>query len=56
MLEAFDNSKFDAAAAGGVCEQLELKKSLDLDIAWDPRRRIKQATLHYTGHNIFCTN
>lgn len=34
MLEAFDNSKLDAAAAaGGVCEQLELKKSLDLDIA-----------------------
>lgn len=33
MLEAFDNSKFDAAAAAGGCEQLELKKSLDLDIA-----------------------
>ena len=48
MLEAFDNSKFYAAAAGGVCEQLELKKSIDLDIAWDPRRRRKNKTSNST--------
>ena len=54
MLEAFDNSKFDAAA--GVYEQLELK-SLDLILleTQEEEERIKQAILHYTGHNIFCT-